>query len=140
MAMFGLLHSLARLLPGPWISKRISENCGCGCYGDIYWLITLGAPKTLHRVSDTTTSYLGGLILTKHTLATSGAPSTFRLWLIFAGWAAAIDSPVIWPITWLKRPLHAIATLGIGFGKALLRAGSYSVNFLKKMAGITKSS
>jgi len=138
--MLGYSLSLHQMQPPVGIFKETFVYCGCVFYAVDCFLIISDAPKGLYRVLDTTTSSLGALILTKHTSATSGEKSIIRLWLIFAEWAVAIDLPVIWPITWPRILLHAIATLGIGFGKALLRAGSYSVNFLKKMAGITKSS
>ncbi|MBA7552780.1 hypothetical protein ES705_45356 [subsurface metagenome] len=122
--MFGYL--LLRAHPKVETSKSISVCSLCVLDEGILSLITSGALRRLEQASDTNTSFLGALTLSKHISASFGNKSTNRLWLIFGGLEVGIDLPAILPITWLNRLLEGIATLGVGFGKVFLGAGQSS--------------
>ncbi|MBA7713723.1 hypothetical protein ES703_122732 [subsurface metagenome] len=136
--MFGYL--LLRVHHQAGISRGISVSSLCVLDGGVLSRITSVAQKRLERVSDTTTSYLEGLILSKHTLVTSGEKSTIRLWLIFGGWVVAIDLPVTLLTTWLSHLLGVIVTLGIGCGKVSLKVGRFLRSFLRKWRGHSHTS
>jgi len=136
--MLGYL--LLQVRPVVGISKSISVCSLCVLDDGVLSRTTSDAQRKLRRDSDTTISSLGGLILSKHTLATSGEKFTAHLWLIFGGWGVAIALPAILPTTLLSRLLDAIAILGVGSGRAFLKAGRCLSRFLGKWRGITKSS
>ncbi len=121
--MLGYL--LLRAHPKVETSKSISVCSLCVLDGGVLSLITSGALRRLERASDTNTSFLGALTLSKRISASFGDKSTNRLWLIFGRLEVGIDLPAILPITWLNRLLEGIATLGVGFGKVFLEAGRY---------------
>ena len=125
-AMLGFLLSQQASRHGHRIFKGISGSSLCVSKGGD-WLPTISdVQKRLSRGYATTTFFLGGAILSRHTLANSGDKSTIRLWLIFGEYMVGIDLPVIWLITLLKRLREGIATLGRGSGKALRKAGAFS--------------
>ena len=122
--MLGYL--LLRVHRGAGTSKSISECSLCVLNDGVLSRTTSVALNKLRQVSDTTTSFFEGLISSKHISATSGRKSTIHLWLMLGVWVVAIELPAIWPITLLNRLLEGIATLGVGFGMALLGVGKSS--------------
>ncbi|MBA7545806.1 hypothetical protein ES705_38187 [subsurface metagenome] len=77
----------------------------------------------------------GGVTLTRPIFQVYGKKSTVLELLIFGGYAVVIILQAIWPPTWLKHQRAAIATVGAGFGKALLARGKDCAAFIVKVRG-----
>ncbi|MBA7710454.1 hypothetical protein ES703_119397 [subsurface metagenome] len=134
--MLGCL--LLRVRPVAETSKGILGGSKCVSNEEALLKVISVSPSSLKRVSDMTTSYFVGLILTKFTSRCSGSKSTIRLWLIFAGCVVAIDLPGTLLVTWLRALLGGIAILGRGSGVALRKAGHGLRDLLAKVATIFK--
>jgi len=134
--MFGYLLLRVRLTAETF--KGTSGSLLNDWRGEIWWRAISGCRKGLNRVSGTTTSYLGGLILSRYIFHSSGNKSIIRLWLIFAGCAVVIDLPVTLLTTWLKALLAGIAILGRGSGVALRKVGHALKSLSMKVATIFK--
>jgi hypothetical protein len=127
--MLGLLLSRAKTTKYQGIFKSISVCSLCDCGGEDWLRLISGVQNSRKQACAMNTSYSVGVILSKLSYHHSGEKSIVRLWLIFGGWAIAVDLPVIWLITLLSLLRVAIRILGRGFGRALSKAGTY----LKKL-------
>ena len=79
--------------------------------------------------------YSGGAISINGIFLIFGIESMALELLIFVVFIAVVVSLAIWRPTWLKRLQGVIAIRGVGFGKAIPKAGSFS---RKRLGGLVK--
>ena len=115
--------------------REILGVSSSGSREEILFSLILECQRGQKAVSDTTISFLGGLILTRGIYHCSGPKSIIRLWLIFGEFVVVVELPAILLTTWLNRLLVGIATLGRGSGVVLLKAGRFLKGFLGKWVG-----
>ena len=136
--MLGFL--LSQVHPRLETFKGTSVSLLCDCLGGVS-SPHISAFQSLPKADcDTTIYYLGVLISKGNSSPNCGERYTIRLWLIFGGFVVGVDLPAIWLITLLNRLQVVIVILGVGCGRALLKAGSGLKFLAAKWAGHIKGS